>query len=216
MAVMNVNPTRMELAKLKQKLSSLRKGHKILKDKRDELMRQFLLLVKENKELRVKVENGVKKANEHMSRAGATMTKEEIDIALMMPTQKVSLDVKTKSVMSVDVPSYELKLKSSDKSDVYSYGFAFTSGELDASVKELSEILPYMLRLAEVEKTCQLLSAEIERTRRRVNALEYVLIPDHEDTIKYITMKLDENERSNITRLMKVKDMVLQKSYSYI
>ena len=179
-------------------------------------MRQFLLLVKENKELRLKVENGIKKANEHMSRAGATMTKEEIDIALMMPTQKVSLDVKTKSVMSVDVPSYELKLKSSDKSDVYSYGFAFTSGELDASVKELSEILPYMLRLAEVEKTCQLLSAEIERTRRRVNALEYVLIPDHEDTIKYITMKLDENERSNITRLMKVKDMVLQKSHSYI
>lgn len=216
MAVMNVNPTRMELAKLKQKLSSLRKGHKILKDKRDELMRQFLLLVKENKELRVKVENGIKKANEHMSHAGATMTKEEIDIALMMPTQKVSLDAKTKSVMSVDVPSYELKLKSSDKSDVYSYGFAFTSGELDASVKELSEILPYMLRLAEVEKTCQLLSAEIERTRRRVNALEYVLIPDHEDTIKYITMKLDENERSNITRLMKVKDMVLQKSHSYI
>ena len=216
MAVMNVNPTRMELAKLKQKLSSLRKGHKILKDTRDELMRQFLLLVKENKELRVKVENGEKKSNEHMSRAGATMTKEEIDIALMMPTQKVSLDVKTKSVMSVDVPSYELKLKSSDKSDVYSYGFAFTSGELDASVKELSEILPYMLRLAEVEKTCQLLSAEIERTRRRVNALEYVLIPDHEDTIKYITMKLDENERSNITRLMKVKDMVLQKSHSYI
>ena len=171
MAVMNVNPTRMELAKLKQKLSSLRKGHKILKDKRDELMRQFLLLVKENKELRLKVENGIKKANEHMSRAGATMTKEEIEIALMMPTQKVSLDVKTKSVMSVDVPSYELKLKSSDKSDVYSYGFAFTSGELDASVKELSEILPYMLRLAEVEKTCQLLSAEIERTRLRVNSL---------------------------------------------
>ena len=121
-----------------------------------------------------------------------------------------------KSVMSVDVPSYELKLKSSDKSDVYSYGFAFTSGELDASVKELNDILPYMLRLAEVEKTCQLLSAEIERTRRRVNALEYVLIPDHEETIKYITMKLDENERSNITRLMKVKDMVLQKSHSYI
>lgn len=216
MAVMNVNPTRMELAKLKQKLSSLRKGHKILKDKRDELMRQFLLLVKENKELRLKVEKGIIKANEHMCRAGETMTDEEIDIALMMPTQKVSLDVKMKSVMSVDVPSYELKLKSSDKSDVYSYGFAFTSGELDASVKELNDILPYMLRLAEVEKTCQLLSAEIERTRRRVNALEYVLIPDHEETIKYITMKLDENERSNITRLMKVKDMVLQKSHSYI
>lgn len=216
MAVMNVNPTRMELTRLKQKLVSLRRGHKILKDKRDELMRQFLLLVKENKELRIKVENAVKEANKHMVLAGATMSKEEMDIAFMMPVQKVSLDVKKKVIMSVDVPSYELKLKSPDKSDVYSYGFAFTSGELDASVKTLSDILPDMLRLAEVEKTCQLLSAEIERTRRRVNALEYVLIPEHEETIKYITMKLDENERSNIARLMKVKDMVLQNSHSYI
>lgn len=216
MAVMNVNPTRMELTKLKQKLVSLRRGHKILKDKRDELMRQFLLLVKENKELRLKVEKGINEANKHMALANATMSREEIEVALMMPTQKVSLEVKKKTVMSVDVPSYELKLKSPDKSDVYSYGFAFTSGELDSSVKALSDILPDMLRLAEVEKTCQLLSAEIERTRRRVNALEYVLIPDHEETIKYITMKLDENERSNTTRLMKVKDMLLQKSHSYI
>lgn len=216
MAVMNVNPTRMELSRLKQKLTSLRRGHKILKDKRDELMRQFLLLVKENKELRLKVEKGIKNANKHMALAGASMTKEEMDIAFMMPTQKINLDIKKKVIMSVDVPSYELKMKSSDKSDVYSYGFAFTSGELDSSVKELSDILPDMLRLAEIEKTCQLLSAEIERTRRRVNALEHVLIPDHEETIKYITMKLDENERSTTTRLMKVKDMVLKKSHSYI
>lgn len=216
MAVMNVNPTRMELSRLKQKLTSLRRGHKILKDKRDELMRQFLLLVKENKELRLKVEKGIKNANKHMALAGASMTKEEMDIAFMMPTQKINLDIKKKVIMSVDVPSYELKMKSSDKSDVYSYGFAFTSGELDSSVKELSDILPDMLRLAEIEKTCQLLSAEIERTRRRVNALEHVLIPDHEETIKYITMKLDENERSTTTRLMKVKDMVLKKLHSYI
>ncbi len=216
MAVMNVNPTRMELSRLKQKLTSLRRGHKILKDKRDELMRQFLLLIKENKELRLKVEKGIKNANKHMALAGASMTKEEMDIAFMMPTQKINLDIKKKVIMSVDVPSYELKMKSSDKSDVYSYGFAFTSGELDSSVKELSDILPDMLRLAEIEKTCQLLSAEIERTRRRVNALEHVLIPDHEETIKYITMKLDENERSTTTRLMKVKDMVLKKSHSYI
>lgn len=216
MAVMNVNPTRMELSRLKQKLTSLRRGHKILKDKRDELMRQFLLLVKENKELRLKVEKGINEANRHMALAGASMTKEEMDVALMMPTQKVSLDVKKKVIMSVNVPSYELKMKSPDKSDVYSYGFAFTSGELDSSVKALSDILPDMLRLAEIEKTCLLLSGEIERTRRRVNALEHVLIPDHEETIKYITMKLDENERSTTTRLMKVKDMVLQKSHSYI
>lgn len=216
MAIMNVNPTRMELTKLKQKLVSLRRGHKILKDKRDELMRQFLLLVKENKELRLKVEQSIKEANNHMSLANMIMSREEIDVALMMPTQKVGLDVKKKNIMSVSVPSFDLKMKSPDKSDVYSYGFAFTSGELDLSVKAVSEILPDMLRLAELEKTCQILSAEIESTRRRVNALEYVLIPDHEETIKYITMKLDENERSNTTRLMKVKDMLLQKSYSYI
>lgn len=216
MAIMNVSPTRMELSKLKKKLVSLKRGHKILKDKRDELMRQFLLLIKENKELRLKVQKGISEANLHMALANGVMSKEEMEIALMMPTQKVSLNVKKKTIMSVDVPSFELQLKSGDKSDVYSYGFAFTSSELDSSVKSLSDILPDMLRLAEVEKTCQLLSAEIERTRRRVNALEHVLIPDHEETIRYISMKLDENERSTTTRLMKVKDMVLQKSHSYI
>ena len=216
MAIMNVNPTRMELSRLKQKLTSLRRGHKILKDKRDELMRQFLLLVRENKELRLKVEKGIKEANKHMALANSVMTREEMDIALMMPTQKVNLDVRKKVIMSVDTPEFQLNFKSPDKSDVYSYGFAFTSGELDYSVKAVSDILPDMLRLAEIEKTCQLLSAEIEKTRRRVNALEHVLIPDHEETIRYITMKLDENERSTTTRLMKVKDMVLQKSHSYI
>ncbi|MBR2417464.1 MAG: V-type ATP synthase subunit D [Clostridia bacterium] len=216
MAIMNVNPTRMQLSELKKKLISLKRGHKILKDKRDELMRQFLLLVKENKELRLKVQKAISEANYHMALAGGVMSKEEIDIALMMPTQKVSLDVKKKTLMSIDVPSFELQLKSGDMSDVYSYGFAFTSSELDSSVKSLTDVLPDMLRLAEVEKTCQLLASEIERTRRRVNALEHVLIPDHEDTIRYITMKLDENERSTTTRLMKVKDMVLQKSHSYV
>lgn len=216
MAIMNVNPTRMQLSELKKKLISLKRGHKILKDKRDELMRQFLLLVKENKELRLKVQKAISEANYHMALAGGVMSKEEIDIALMMPTQKVSLDVKKKTLMSIDVPSFELQFKSGDMSDVYSYGFAFTSSELDSSVKSLTDVLPDMLRLAEVEKTCQLLASEIERTRRRVNALEHVLIPDHEDTIRYITMKLDENERSTTTRLMKVKDMVLQKSHSYV
>lgn len=216
MAIMNVNPTRMELSRLKKKLVSLKRGHKILKDKRDELMRQFLILVKENKELRIKVEKGIGEANLHMALANGIMSKEEMDIALMMPSQKVSLDVKKKTIMSVDVPTFDLQLKSGDKADVYSYGFAFTSSELDCSVKSLTEILPDMLRLAEVEKTCQLLSSEIERTRRRVNALEHVLIPDHEETIRYISMNLDENERSTTTRLMKVKDMVLQKSHSYI
>ncbi len=210
MAVMNVNPTRMELNRLKTKLISLRRGHKLLKDKRDELMRRFLLLVNENKELRIKVEKALKESSDHMSLAYASMTKEEIDVSLMMPTQKVELNVKKEVVMSVETPRFEPHFKSHEESDIYPYGFAFTSGELDKSIKIVSDILPDMLRLAEVEKSCQLISAEIEKTRRRVNALEHVLIPDHEETIRYISMKLDENERSNTTRLMKIKDLMLQ------
>ncbi len=209
MAVMNVNPTRMELTNLKRKLVTARRGHKLLKDKRDELMRQFLELVKENKALRIKVERAIKSSNNSFALAAATMSDESLAVSLMMPSQKMTLDVSEKNIMSVKVPSFVPEFKSADKGEIFSYGFAFTSGDLDEGVKNLSEILPDMLRLAEVEKTCQLLSAEIERTRRRVNALEYVMIPDYQDTIKYITMKLDENDRSNTTRLMKVKDMML-------
>lgn len=216
MALLNVNPTHMELTKLKQKLISLKKSHRVMKDKQDELIKHFLVLAKENKDLRVKVENAIKEANYHMSLANGVMSREEIDIALMMPVQKIKLDVKKKSIVSVDVPSYEFKMKSADKADIYSYGFAFTTGELDASVKALSDLLPDMIRLAEVEKSCQLLSEEIEITRRRVNALQFVLIPDYEETIKHITMKLEENERSNAIRLIKVKEVLLQKSYGCV
>ncbi len=214
MAVINVNPTRMELTNLKRKLVTARRGHKLLKDKRDELMRQFLELVKENKRLREKVEKAVSQANRHFSMATASMNEESLAVSLMMPSQRMSLDVKEKNIMSVKTPAFVPEYKFADKGEVYSYGLAFTSGDLDDGVKILSEIMPDMLRLAEVEKTCQLLSSEIEKTRRRVNALEYVMIPDYEDTIKFITMKLDENDRSNTTRLMKIKDMMLQQSQS--
>ncbi len=216
MAVLNVNPTRMELTNLKKKLVTARRGHKLLKDKRDELMRQFLDLVRENKALREKVEEGIKKTNAHMSLAGSTMSDESLSVALMMPSQRMSLEVKEKNIMSVNVPSFVPKTKTAQKDDIYSYGFAFTSSDLDDAVKALSDIMPDMLRLAEIEKTCQLLSAEIEKTRRRVNALEHVMIPDYVDTIKYITMKLDENDRSTTTRLMKIKDMMLQNSHEYV
>lgn len=216
MAVLNVNPTRMELTNLKKKLVTARRGHKLLKDKRDELMRQFLDLVRENKALREKVEEGIKKTNAHMSLAGSTMSDESLSVALMMPSQRMSLEVKEKNIMSVNVPSFVPKTKTAQKDDIYSYGFAFTSSDLDDAVKTLSDIMPDMLRLAEIEKTCQLLSAEIEKTRRRVNALEHVMIPDYVDTIKYITMKLDENDRSTTTRLMKIKDMMLQNSHEYV
>ena len=215
MAVMNVNPTRMELTNLKRKLVTARRGHKLLKDKRDELMRRFLELVRENKALRLKVEAGIKRANGHMALARSVMSDEALSVALMMPAQKMELDVTEKNIMSVIVPQFRAEVKAAKDGEIYSYGYAFTSCDLDDAVLALSEIMPDLLKLAEIEKTCQLLASEIEKTRRRVNALEHVMIPQYEDTIKYITMKLDENERSSTTRLTKVKDMMLAEAHHY-
>ena len=215
MAKAHVNPTRMELTKLKKKLTTARRGHKLLKDKRDELMRQFLDLVRENKTLREKVEAGVKAANKNFVLARSAMSDEAMSVALMAPRQEVFLDRTTRNVMSVDVPVFEYKTKTPDEHDIYPYGFAFTSSDLDDAVKSLQDILPSMLRLAEVEKSCQLMASEIEKTRRRVNALEHIMIPEMEENIKYILMKLDENERSTQVRLMKVKDMMLEQTYRY-
>jgi len=212
MAVMRVNPTRMELTRLKKSLAVARRGHKLLKDKRDELMKQFLELVRKNKELRERVEEMLMKAHGNFLIARAVMSSEVLEEALMFPKQSVSLDVTTKNIMSVDVPVMNFKTKTDDQSDIYPYGFATTSAELDEAIKALSEALPYMLELAQTEKSAQLLAEEIEKTRRRVNALEYVMIPQFEETIRYITMKLEENERSNLTRLMKVKDMVIEQA----
>ena len=209
MAQLNVNPTRMELSRLKKSLATAKRGHKLLKDKRDEMMRQFLDIVRENKILRERVEKQLIEANKYMAVAGSVMKKEVLLSALMMPKQGVELEVDTKNIMSVDVPKFKTKTKSQNSSDIYSYGYAFTGYDLDKSVSLLSEILPDMLSLAEKEKAAQLLADEIERTRRRVNALEHIMIPNYEDTIKYITMKLDEQERSNTTRLMKIKDMMV-------
>lgn len=215
MAVMNVNPTRMELTNLKRKLVTARRGHKLLKDKRDELMRQFLILVRENRELRKKVEEKIKTANQFMSLASGEMSDKELSVALMLSGQKLSVELKNRNIMSVSVPEFKLRQSLSEENGAYSYGFAFTSGDLDEAMKIYTSLTNDLMKLAETEKTCQLLSKEIENTRRRVNALEHVLITDYEDTIKYITVKLDENERSNTTRLMKVKDMMLEKAHNY-
>lgn len=215
MAGTQVNPTRMELTRLKKKLSTAIRGHKLLKDKRDELMRQFLDLVRENKALREKVEAGIRAANMNFVLARAAMENEELNVALMAPRQEVGLEVSTRNVMSVDIPSLEYTTRTSDPNDIYCYGFAFTSSDLDDAVKSIADILPDMLRLAECEKSCQLMAVEIEKTRRRVNALEHVLIPDTQSKIKYIVMKLDENERSTQIRLMKVKDMMLEQAHHY-
>lgn len=215
MARLNVNPTRMELSQLKKKLASARRGHKLLKDKHDELMRQFMILIKENRQLRTEVEQAIAQANRYMAVAGSVMQKEALETALMLPKQEVELEVSEKNVMSVYIPEFTAKYRTDDTNDIYSYGTAFTSIDLDGAVSALSEVFPKMIRLAEVEKACQLMADEIEKTRRRVNALEHIMIPDYEETIRYITMKLSENERSTTTSLMKVKDMVLKQSHHY-
>ncbi len=212
MAGTTVNPTRMELTRLKKKLVTARRGHKLLKDKRDELMRRFLELVRENKALREKVEAGLASANRNFVLAKAVMREETLNAALLAPSQSLSVEVGSRNIMSVDIPTFNYKTRTPNENDIYSYGFAFTSNDLDYAVKSLADIFPDMLRLAEIEKSCKLMAAEIEKTRRRVNALEHVLIPETERNIKYITMKLDENERSTQVRLMKVKDMMIKET----
>ncbi len=214
MASTHVNPTRMELTRLKKKLVTARKGHKLLKDKRDELMRRFMELVKVNKELRKQVEEGIAAANKDFALAAAVMGDEAVKTALLAPKQSVSVKVSGRNVMSVEVPVFDYKTGTAGENDIYSYGFLSTSADLDTAVASLSAVFPDMLRLAEVEKSCSLMAAEIEKTRRRVNALEHVMIPDYMEKIRYISMKLDENERSTQIRLLKVKDMMLEKSYA--
>ena len=215
MDIMNVNPTRMQMTKLKRQLQTAKRGHKMLKDKRDELMRRFIELVQENKKLREKVDAELELCNAHFVNASAVMNKKALDSAMMSSKQQTGLDITTKNIMSVDVPVFSTVTGSPDKGDIYPYGFAFTSFELDDAVQSLEELLPEMIKLAEMEKSCELMSAEIERTRRRVNSLEHVMIPRYEATIKYIAMKLEENDRSSRTRLMKVKDMLLEKAHHY-
>lgn len=215
MAATQVNPTRMELTRLKKKLVTAVRGHKLLKDKRDELMRQFLDLIRENMELRLKVEKGIEDANKNFVIAKASMSDEGMHTALMIPKQEVYLETEKQNVMSVEIPKFTFKTRTPDENDIYSYGFAYTSSDLDGAVKSLADVLPDMLELAEKEKACQLMAAEIEKTRRRVNALEHVIIPETQESIKYITMKLDENERSTQIRLMKVKDMMLKAAHNF-
>lgn len=214
-AATHVNPTRMELTRLKRKLQTALRGHKLLKDKRDELMRQFLELVRENKALREKTEKALHSANQNFMLARAGMQEEALNTAMLAPKQEIQIETGVRNVMSVEVPVFHVTTRTPDTNDMFSYGFAFTSSDLDDAVQSLAQCLPDLLRLAEVEKSCQLMAAEIEKTRRRVNALEHVVIPQTQESIKYITMKLDENERSTQIRLMKVKDMMLEEAHHY-
>ena len=205
----------MMLKQLKGRLKTARRGHKLMKDKRDELMRQFLDVVKLNKQLRERVERGLTEAFASLQVASAIMSPEMLEQALLYPRQSVELGMEFKNIMSVNVPQYSFKTKNNDPSEIYPYGFAQPSGELDDALSQMAKVFEDMLQLAQVEKTMQLLAEEIEKTRRRVNALEYVMIPELETNIKYISMKLEENENSTKVRLLKVKEMVLQNAHDY-
>lgn len=211
MARLNVNPTRMELTRLKKLHLTAVRGHKLLKDKLDELMKQFLEIVKENKRLREEAEDSLNEAYKSFIIARAVMSEENLGESLMLTNSTVEVDVSEKNIMSVHVPVFAFNSDDTAKSDVCPYGYAFTSAELDSAVASFSEAMKPLLLLAESEKSAQLLAQEIERTRRRVNALENVMIPNYEETIKYIRMKLEENERAGTTRMMKVKDLCYQR-----
>lgn len=209
---LNVNPTRMELTKLKKRLSTAVRGHKLLKDKQDELMRRFIDLIKENNSLRKNVEKELSASLKDFLMARSLTCPEFLEEAIVYPKEKISVEVSKKNIMSVNVPVMNFKRELDDKNgSIYPYGFATTSSELDDAIEKLNNILPKLLKLAEIEKTCQLMADEIEKTRRRVNALEYMTIPQLQETIKYIQMKLDENERGSLTRLMKVKSIMEEK-----
>ena len=210
MAILRVNPTRMELTKLKKRLMVASRGHKLLKDKRDEMVRQFMLLIRRNHELRLEVEAALETALAGFVLARVAMTREAMDEALLFPVREVELSLSRANIMSVDVPRISYQEKKREQA-FFPYGLLTSSSELDHATTLLAGVLPQMVELAELEKTCNMLADEIEKTRRRVNALEYVMIPQLQETIKYIRMKLDENERGSLIRLMKTKDMIAQR-----
>ena len=207
---LRVNPTRMELTRIKRRLVTANRGHKLLKDKRDEMVRQFILLIRENYRLRQEVEAELTIALGNFAMSRAVTEPELMEEALLCPARSIGVELGIRSVLSVRVPT--LKTQECDEQTPLSYGLAETSAQLDGAIEGLAALLPKMIKLAEVEKTCDLLADEIEKTRRRVNALEYVMIPQFRETIRFITMKLDENERGSLTRLMKVKDMIQERA----
>ena len=212
MAKLNVNPTRMELSRLKIRLKTAVRGHKLLKDKQDELMRQFIDMIKKNKKLREKVEEMLQNSFKDFLLSRGVMSDEMLENAIAYPKEKIGVEVKKKNIMSVNVPQMTfVRENEGNQGTIYPYGYAQTSADLDDAIDGLNSVMDNLLELAEVEKACQLMADEVEKTRRRVNALEYMTIPQLQETIRFIQMKLDENERGSITRLMKVKDMMSKK-----
>ncbi|WP_070869506.1 V-type ATP synthase subunit D, partial [Enterococcus sp. HMSC074F07] len=206
MARLNVNPTRMELTRLKKQLTTATRGHKLLKDKQDELMRQFILLIRKNNQLRQEMEESMTEAMSDFVLANASITEPFIEELFVLPAENVDLSIVDKNIMSVKVPVMNFEYDEQLTDTPLEYGYLNSSAELDRSIDRFTTLLPKLLELTEIEKTCQLMASEIEKTRRRVNALEYMTIPQLEETIYYIRMKLEENERAEVTRLIKVKN----------
>ena len=209
MAAIQAKPTRMELSNLKKRKTVAVRGHKMMKDKRDELVRRFIIFARRNRELREEVERKLTLAMKSFVLARASMSNAEIEEALLYPARAASVETGSESVLSIPVPKLKLETQ---EGFTYPYGYATTSAELDGAVQQLAEVLPLMLELTEIEKSCSRLADEIEKTRRRVNALEYVMIPQFTETIRSIQMKLEENDRQSTTRLMKTKEMLQQQS----
>lgn len=213
MTRLNVNPTRMVMTGLKDRLKTAKRGHKLLKDKQDELMRRFIALAKENRTLREEVEKELQEAFLAFSMASAVMSDPMLENALLSSKQRMGVDVHVENIMSVRIPAFTFVrsgVEEGKEANIYPYGFAQTSVELDVALKKLNGVMDRLLELAKLEKSCQLMAKEIESTRRRVNALEYRTIPDLEETITYIRMKLEEEDRATITRLLKIKDLISQ------
>lgn len=206
MSRQTVNPTRMELSRLSKQLTTAKRGHKLLKVKQDELMRQFIELIKQNNLLRKEVETQLHRAMKAFRLANATINEKYIEEMFILPATEVSLDVSTKNIMSVEVPVMQFDYDDVVMQAPIEYGFVNSNVPLDLAMGRFTDVLPKLLSLTEIEKTCQLLADEIERTRRRVNALEYLTIPELEETIYGIKMRLEENERANVTRMIKVKN----------
>ena len=207
---LRVNPTRMELTRIKRRLVTAKRGHRLLKDKRDEMVRQFIVLVRQDARLRKEVEQELKGALGDFALARAVMDSQSLEEAIMYPARSAAIELGQRNVLSVHVPTITA-VQESAKNSALPYGLAETSADLDDAIATMAALLPKLIQLAEVEKACDLLADEIEKTRRRVNALEYVMIPQFEETIRVISMKLDENERASLTRLMKVKDMIAER-----
>ena len=206
-STLRLSPTRMELTRIKRRLVTAKRGHKLLKDKRDEMVRQFIAIIRENYTLRREVERELSGALRDFAMARAVMDPNALEEAVLYPARQAKVTIGQKNILSVRVPTITVD-EASLSETVLPYGLAETSAQLDGAIATMAQVLPKLLRLAEIEKTCDLLADEIEKTRRRVNALEYVMIPQFVETIRFITMKLDENERGALTRLMKVKDMI--------